>query len=135
MDFFLISIDGPARSRSEGVYMRGGGTQSLDGKGLSDELLAELPQLGPVISVHDVRRQLILGRGILVQKGTVGLLDGGINHGRDERRRALRCACEVWHVIGAAVEIAQCCFQSTIGQERRTKTREHGLRSVDLRIT
>lgn len=113
--------------------MRGGGTQSLDDKGLSDELLAELPQLSPVISVQDVRRQMILGRGILVQKGTVGLFDGGINHGRDERRRALRCACEVWHVIGAAIEIAQCCFQSIMGQERRT--REHGLRSVDLRIT
>lgn len=71
-----------------------GKTPSLNGKGLSDELLAKLPQLGPVIAIQDVRRQLLIGNRIMVQVSTVGLLNSRIDHGGDERRRSLGRARE-----------------------------------------
>lgn len=82
-----------------------------------DQLLAEVPQFVPVALVKNMRMQLLVSDGIVVQKRARRLRNRWVHHTRDNGCGALGGARPWWYVVFSAVAVLQlwCPCQSQIG--------------------
>lgn len=55
-----------------------------------DHLLTKFPQLGPIILIHNMAMQLLIGNCIVMEKGPIMFLDRGVDHARDDSCGAFR---------------------------------------------